>query len=366
MKELFVGLMSGTSADGIDAALVAFEDNKATLIGALSQPFSKALQTAIHTLADSATCSLEQLGALDAQLGLAFADCALALLKQQQIPTHQVTAIGSHGQTVRHRPPTSNTSGFTLQIGDANLIAETTGITTVADFRRRDMAAGGQGAPLAPAFHHWALKSQQSNRVVVNIGGMSNLTWLPSEGAPNGYDLGPGNVLMDCWIQQHQGKAFDANGDWAATGKPHAELLGTLLEHPFLSQAAPKSTGREAFNLSWLNTRLANLSEISPTDVQATLCEFTAQVISDACIALPSQELYICGGGSKNQALMRAIKRLLPDWLVESSNTAGIDAQWMEAMAFAWLARETLARRPGNLCSVTGAKRPAILGAVYY
>ncbi|MDN3638387.1 anhydro-N-acetylmuramic acid kinase [Simiduia curdlanivorans] len=366
MRELFVGLMSGTSADGIDAALVTFENNKATLIGALNQPFSRALQTGIHNLADSATCSLEQLGALDAQLGLAFADCALALLKQHEIPAHQVSAIGSHGQTVRHRPPSIDTNGFTLQIGDANLIAEKTGITTVADFRRRDMAAGGQGAPLAPAFHHWALQSERCNRVVVNIGGMSNLTWLPSTGSPNGYDLGPGNVLMDSWIQEHQAKPFDTDGSWAASGTLHLGLLTELLQHPFLSQAAPKSTGREAFNLTWLKRKLDTLPSVSQADVQATLCEFTARVISDACMALPGQELYICGGGSKNDTLMHAIKRQLPSWQVETSNTAGIDAQWMEAMAFAWLARETLARRPGNLCSVTGAKRPAILGAVYY
>ena len=366
MRELFVGLMSGTSADGIDAALVEFQDNQISLIGGRSQAFSKDLQTSIHTLADSTSCSLEQLGSLDAQLGHAFAECVLAILKEHKIAAHQIAAIGCHGQTVRHRPPVNSQTGFTLQIGDGNIIAERTGITTVNDFRRRDMAAGGQGAPLAPGFHQWALKSANSNRAVVNIGGMSNLTWLPTNGSASGYDLGPGNVLMDAWIQTHQSQPFDQDGCWAASGVASHELLDELLRHPFLNMPAPKSTGREAFNLSWLQDVLKRYPNQVAADVQATLCEFTARVISDACKALDCNELYICGGGSKNNHLMATLSRLLPQWLIQTTDAIGVDSQWMEAMAFAWLARETLARRPSNLCSVTGAKHPVILGAVYY
>lgn len=366
MTAYYVGLMSGTSADGIDAAVVAMGPAHCQLIGSHSQSFTTEMQARIHALADGNQCTLEQLCELDIALGEAFALAAQRAIDNAGLQPHQITAIGSHGQTVRHRPQSADNAGLSLQIGDPNTIAERTGITTVADFRRRDIAAGGQGAPLAPGFHAWALGAAEGARALVNIGGISNLTWLPKTGPATGYDLGPGNVLMDAWAQRHLGQAYDSQGQWAAGGQVDQPLLQTLLAHPFLGAPAPKSTGRESFNIHWLDSVIATAApNARPQDVQRTLCEFTAAAISAACQSLDGQRLYVCGGGANNHFLMSRLAARLPQWQVASSAELGIDPQWVEAMAFAWLAHQRLSGAAGNLCGVTGAKHPVPLGAVY-
>lgn len=367
MTAYFVGLMSGTSADGIDAAVVAFDSAHCQLIGSHSQSFTGEMQARIHGLADGQQCTLEQLCELDIALGEAFAKCALRAIENSGLQPHQIAAIGSHGQTVRHRPQSATQTGLSLQIGDPNTIAERTGITTVADFRRRDIAAGGQGAPLAPGFHAWAMGAVAGDaRALVNIGGISNLTWLPQSDTAIGYDLGPGNVLMDAWTQRHLGQAYDAQGQWAASGQLDPTLLQALLAHPFFSAPAPKSTGRELFNIRWLDSVIAAAApDARPQDVQRTLCELTAIAISSACETLDAQHLYVCGGGAHNPFLMNRLSARLPGWQVASTSALGIDPQWVEAMAFAWLAHQRLAGAAGNLCSVTGAQHPTPLGAIY-
>jgi anhydro-N-acetylmuramic acid kinase len=307
------------------------------------------------------------MGALDAELGKAFADCCQQLLINAYLTPQDIIAIGSHGQTIRHRPPGSPQGNFTLQIGDPNLIAELTGITTVADFRRRDMAAGGQGAPLVPAFHHAMFQSADKDRAIVNIGGMANITWLPQTRLTCGFDTGPGNVLMDHWIQQHLGKPYDKDGSWAATGRVLPDLLGHLLAETFFKLPPPKSTGRELFNYHWLDEKLAAISNIfRPEDVQASLLELTAVSISQSIAQLSDRpkEIIICGGGAYNTGLMKRLE-ILSGNPVFNSAQLGVDPQWVEAMAFAWLAYQTINHRTGNLCAVTGAKRDVILGGIY-
>lgn len=362
----YIGLMSGTSADAIDAVLVAF-DGHPHLIAHYSEPLSDNLREQIHALALPSDNEIDRVGALDISLAQHFARISLTLLRHAKVHPEQVMAIGSHGQTIRHRSPGSPQGCFTLQIGDPNTIAELTGITTVADFRRRDMAAGGQGAPLVPAFHRAIFHSTEEHRVIVNIGGMANITWLPKQGATLGFDTGPGNVLMDGWILAHQGKSYDESGTWAASGTINQELLDKLLQHPFFAQAAPKSTGREAFNRQWLEDALQGIA-LDAADVQATLLELTAITISDAIHSLGSdpKAVFVCGGGAYNTQLMRRLQALLAGDKVESTASLGIHPQWIEAMAFAWLARQTMNRQSGNLKEVTGAQREVILGGVYY
>lgn len=365
-SNLYIGLMSGTSADAIDAVLVEF-GAQPRLIAKYSEPLSNAIRQQIHALALPAANEIDRMGALDADLARLFANTSLKLLDQANILPDQVIAIGSHGQTIRHRPPGSPEGCFTLQIGDPNTIAELTGITTVADFRRRDMAAGGQGAPLVPAFHRAIFQTPEQHRVIVNIGGMANLTWLPKLGLTLGFDTGPGNALMDEWTLLHAGKRYDESGAWAATGKINQELLNRLLQHSFFALAAPKSTGREAFNRQWLDQALAGIN-IPANDVQATLLELTAITISDAITALSTESkvVFVCGGGAYNSHLMRRLQALLPKDKLETTATLGVDPQWVEAIAFAWLAQQTMNRQPGNLKEVTGANREVILGGVYY
>lgn len=362
--DLFIGLMSGTSADGIDAVLVRLEGRRPELLGYHHAPFNADLRQGIHNLADSDQCSLDQLGELDTRLGEAFGQAALTLLSNAGIGAQRVGAIGSHGQTVRHRPPGHADRPFSLQIGDPNRIAELTGITTVADFRRRDLAAGGQGAPLVPAFHAWAWQSPGLNQAIVNVGGMSNITLLPARGDASGFDLGPGNVLMDAWIAHCRQMDCDRDGRWAASGQVAPALLSRLLSHPFLRQQGPKSTGREAFNLHWLRQQLADFAALAPEDVQASLCEFSARVIADA-VPGDTARLLVCGGGAYNGELMRRLRGRLPACQVDTTQAEGVEPQRVEACAFAWLARETLAGRPGNLPGVTGAAGFRVLGAIY-
>jgi anhydro-N-acetylmuramic acid kinase len=363
--ELYIGLMSGTSMDGIDAALVRLEDDRIELADSLHHPWPEALIADIRAMAAGGSTSLDRLGRLDAAVGEAFAAAALNLLQQNSLAANEVSAIGSHGQTLCHGP--LGPHPYSLQIGDPNRIAEQTGITTVADFRRRDIAAGGQGAPLVPAFHRAFLHSAEENRVVLNIGGIANITLLPAaeNSAVTGYDTGPGNCLMDRWIGRHRQQHYDAGGAWAAEGQLQPELLWRLLEDPYFSQPPPKSTGTEYFTLDWLLQRLP--ADISPVDVQATLAGLTARSIADAIRdSQPDTErLLICGGGIHNQRLMLLLDIELPGITVESTAQHGMDPDWVEAMAFAWLARQTLKKKPGNLPTVTGAGHSRVLGGIY-
>jgi anhydro-N-acetylmuramic acid kinase len=369
MTDFYIGLMSGTSVDGIDAALVDFSQAPPTVMATHYIPYSPALREQILSLCKTGENEIQRLGELDIILGREFARAVNGMLQQQSISAQDVKAIGSHGQTVRHYP--FQPYGFTLQIGDPNTIAAETGITTVADFRRKDVALGGQGAPLVPAFHRQILASNVMNRAIVNIGGIANITLLPKNNPSpvTGFDTGPGNTLMDGWIYDQQQESHDKNGAWASQGVIRPELLNILLADPYFKLAAPKSTGREYFNQTWLQRQLAKYGQpINPVDVQATLAELTARSIIDITKAsLPPGEILICGGGTHNAFLMSRLRELAqPEFTVDSTSKYNLDPDWMEAMAFAWLARQTLNRQPGNLPSVTGAKLSAVLGGVYY
>lgn len=357
--------MSGTSADGIDAALVQFQQQQFALLAHHHQPFSAQERSRIHRLADASHWPATEFGETDITLGHAFADACRALLAKAGRAPADICAIGSHGQTIRHQPPGAGATPFTLQIGDPNTIAELTGIDTIADFRRRDMAAGGQGAPLAPGFHHWAWGKAQQSLAVVNLGGISNVTWIGTSGEAQGFDCGPANTLMDAWCQRHLDQAFDRNGDWAASGKPCKALLDTLTSHPFLQLTGPRSTGREAFNLDWLDRQLKGHPQIAAADVQATLCEFSALCIARSLHEKAASHLYCCGGGAYNQQLLRSLQAALPDWQVSNTAALGLPPEWVEATAFAWLAYQFNRGHTGNLPAVTGAQGQRRLGALY-
>ena len=361
---LFIGLMSGTSVDGIDAALVRLSPLPCLLL-ARTFPMPALLAAQVLELSQSKTpVALDAIGELDTRLGTAMAGAVNALLEAGEFSPSAITAIGSHGQTLRHRP--FGDAPFTMQLGDGNVIAELTGITTVADFRRRDVAAGGQGAPLVPAFHAATLHSETENRAVLNIGGIANLTLLPAVGAVRGFDTGPGNGLMDAWCLRHLGERFDRAGAFAASGTSSPELLERLMSEPWLALPPPKSTGRDHFHAQWLDQKLAGLT-LAPADVQATLNRFTAQTVASALRAqLPGcARLLVCGGGVHNPPLLTSLATALPEMAIESTGNHGLDPDFVEAMAFAWLARETLANRPGNLPAVTGARGSRVLGCIY-
>lgn len=365
MPELFIGLMSGTSVDAIDAALVAFESGVPRLRATTRRRFETTLQGDLQAILDAGRCDLRQLAVLDAQVGDAFAEAALELLRGAGVPAEAVRAIGSHGQTLFHHPrePGANS----LQIGDPNRIAERTGITTVADLRRRDMAAGGQGAPLVPGFHHAVFGGGDRPRVVVNIGGIANLTVLPTGGAPvTGFDCGPGNTLMDAWAREHLAAPMDTDGRWAASAAPDPALLDRLLSDPYFALPAPKSTGREHFHRGWLEQR-GRPGDLEPARVQATLCELTAITIADAIQdhAPDTAEVLVCGGGAYNPFLMQRLAARLGGISVQSTAVASWEPEWVEAAAFAWLAHQTLQGAAGNVPSVTGARHPVVLGAIY-
>lgn len=370
--ELYIGLMSGTSADAIDAVLVDFGQPPLKLLAHHSVPLDPDTRAAVHNLAHPGANEIDRMGALDRQLGRAFADAALELLSLAGLDPAEVSAIGSHGQTLRHRPPegTDPANGFTLQVADPNLIAHLTGITTVADFRRRDMAAGGQGAPLVPALHQTLFHSPKADRAIVNVGGVANLTWLPARGAVLGFDTGPGNNLMDAWIQRSLGKPYDEGGQWAAQGQIQGALLKRLLEHPYFRLPPPKSTGPESFHLGWLNECLDALpGPVGAEDVQATLLMLTAQGIAASIDGLSVEgrhrEVFLCGGGAHNRRLIEALTALMPDCVITDTGALGLSPDWVEAVAFAWLARQNLKGLSGNLPSVTGADSSQVLGAVY-
>ncbi len=360
----FIGLMSGTSVDGVDAVLCDIQDNSIKLIESLCFPIAEPLQNKIHAIANSEYQQdpIEMMGHLDVEIGDLLAQAVAALLDKASIAPSEITAIGSHGQTIRHIP--NHAQAFTLQIGDPNIIAAQTGIDVVADFRRRDMAFGGQGAPLVPAFHQSVFKSAASNRVIVNLGGIANITLLANNIDVIGYDTGPANTLMDQWIKLHKNQAFDPSGDWAKSGQLDGHLLEAMLADPYFSQAAPKSTGREYFNLDWLNQ--FDLHSTKAVDIQRTLLELTAQTLSDSIDNhIDSGEIYLCGGGAHNEFLVERIKTLIPSFTVQSTYQLGVDPDWVEAMAFAWLAERTINRKAGNLATVTGASQNTVLGAIY-
>jgi len=360
----YIGLMSGTSMDGIDAVLARFEGQKTEILATHSHPIPSAIRQQLYQLSQNQGAP-DQLGQADALVGDLFADAALKLVERAGISPTEVAAIGSHGQTVRHQP--SGASRFTLQLGDPNRIAERTGITTVADFRRRDMAAGGEGAPLAPAFHYAMFAHETQNRCVLNLGGIANITWLPAGCDPDrviGFDTGPANGLMDIWVEECLGQTLDTDGRWAESGIIHTELLDALMEEPYLRLPYPKSTGKELFNLAWLRNKLMSFPGAADNAIQRTLLELTVKSI---CLQLPSKDMtvYACGGGTRNAALMRALGQALEGVRVTTTAEMGVDPQWVEGAAFAWLARQTLHGMAGNLSSVTGAQGPRVLGAVW-
>ncbi len=362
---LFLGLISGTSADGIDAALVRFESpTHAELILGRTYAYPDALRTCVLALAkSSASIALDDYGHLDVEIGACFASAALALLREAGVEPTAITAIGSHGQTICHRP--TGMFPFTLQIGDPSVIAERTGVTTIADFRRADIAAGGQGAPLLPALHAAVMSDPLIPRAILNLGGIANLTMLSPGREVLGFDTGPANCLLDAWAARHLGVARDEGGAWARQGRVDADLLARWLTDPYFVAAPPKSTGREVFNLGWLDARLP--VTVAPIDVQATLLALSSRSIADALRShgADTREVFGCGGGVHNAALMDALRVELPDMRVDTTAALGLDPDFVEAAGFAWLARARLANEPGNLPSVTGARGPRVLGAIY-
>jgi anhydro-N-acetylmuramic acid kinase len=366
-NELFIGLMSGTSLDAIDVALVRFTDKPARtaeLIATHEHPFPAKIRSELQALIESPQAiDLDQLGLLDRKLGLLYAQAVDALLQESATDAKSIAAIGNHGQTIRHRPDAS--PPFTMQIGDAATIANTSGITTIADFRSADIALGGQGAPLAPAFHQWAFAKNECTGFAVNIGGLANITVM-RPGAPLiGFDTGPGNTLLDAWCRAHQDKAYDEDGHWAASGQVNADLLKTLLADPYFSRPAPKSTGREYFNEHWLTNMLGKTVTTDSADVQATLAELTAQTIAVAIKKYAdSGDIWLCGGGALNSDLITRIKAHLPLFEVATTATLGIPPAWVEAVAFAWLARERLMLSAAGIPSVTGASASGMLGSI--
>ena len=368
--ERYIGLMSGTSMDGIDAVLINYTDNKINLEASHSLKYPDDLKTRLETLiANPHTVDLDELGQLDVLVANSFAQATNELLQHEKLEPSAINAIGSHGQTIRHGA--DKKIAFTQQIGDPNVIAAETNITTIADFRRKDVALGGQGAPLVPAFHQAVFADTIADRAVINIGGISNFTLLQKTGEINGHDCGPGNTLMDLWAQQHIGMPFDHSGAWAGMGEVELNLLLQFLTDDYFKKAPPKSTGREFFNIDWLNTYLCNFTEIDPVDVQATLCELTAQSIARDINKeihnknLELEKIFICGGGAYNKTLIARLSALIPSE-VALTNELGIAVDWVEAMAFAWMAQQTLKQLSTNEPSVTGAKRKAILGGIYY
>lgn len=360
----YIGVMSGTSLDGVDVVLAAIDDTMVAQQASLTFPIPLPLKEGILGICQGQELTLSQLGRLDTQLGKLFADAVLALMDREQLIADDIVAIGCHGQTVWHEP--TGVAPHTMQIGDNNQIAARTGVTVVGDFRRRDMALGGQGAPLVPAFHHALLAHPVERRMVLNIGGIANLSLLIPGQPVRGFDTGPGNMLLDAWIWRHQGKPYDDNAQWASEGKVILPLLQSMLSDPYFAEPAPKSTGREYFNAGWLERHLVHYPGLAACDVQATLVELTAITISEQVLLSGGCErLLVCGGGSRNPLLMARLASQLPGIEVAPTDDAGISGDDMEALAFAWLAWRTLAGLPGNLPSVTGAAAPTVLGAIF-
>lgn len=358
----YLGVMSGTSLDGLDVALID-QGERTRLLASHYIPMPDSLRQELLSLCAPGEDELARAALAERRWVELAASGIDVLLREKGLVATDIRAIGSHGQTVRHEPA----RGFTIQIGNCALLAELTGITVVGDFRRRDVAAGGQGAPLVPAFHEALFDDRNGNRAVLNIGGFSNLSLIEPDQAVRGFDCGPGNVLMDAWIHLNLGQGYDRDGAWAASGQVQPSLLDTLLEDDFFSTRGPKSTGRELFNLNWLQAHLAKLPTLKPEDVQATLLELSARSMVDALKTAQAEtlELLVCGGGAHNGTLMRRLAELLPGTQVSTTDSRGVPADWVEAMAFAWLAHCCLEGIPANRPSVTGAKGLRILGAIH-
>lgn len=359
---LYIGVMSGTSLDGLDIALIE-QGSAIRLIATHYIPMPETLRAALLSLCASGPDEIARSAIAQQQWVTLAAQGIRVLLDQHNLTPQDIRAIGSHGQTIRHEPA----RGFTVQIGNPALLTELTEITVVSDFRSRDVAAGGQGAPLVPAFHEALFGERTGNRAVLNVGGFSNLSLIETDKPVAGFDCGPGNVLLDAWIHQQRGDHFDRDGQWAATGKVEPQLLKTLLSDPFFLTKGPKSTGREVFNLQWLEHHLKQLPAFAPQDVQATLLELTAQTIVESLQNAQTQTetLLVCGGGAHNGTLMKRLAALLPSTQVSTTATYGVDPDWVEAMAFAWLAHCCLEGIAANRPSVTGARGLRILGAIY-
>lgn len=370
--QFFIGIMSGTSLDGVDVGLCDLKDDQCQVIATQFLAYPQALKTQLLQLHTAADNELEATALTANKLALLYAEAVNALLTKQNLQANQVTAIGCHGQTIRHRPEL----GFTLQIGNAALLAELSNITVVSDFRSRDIAAGGQGAPLVPAFHKAVFGSKQSNRALINIGGIANITYLAKNSADLssdkvlGFDSGPGNMLLDAWIKQHLDKDFDANGAWAASGEIIQPLLLKMLTEPYFALQAPKSTGRDLFNDAWLMQHLEN-TDYRPQDVAHTLVALTAHTIHDALTQYCGDvdAVYLCGGGAHNTLLIQHLRTMLgnaqPSAILATTAELGVGVDWVEAAAFAWLAKQTIDHKPSNLPAVTGAKGLRVLGAIY-
>jgi anhydro-N-acetylmuramic acid kinase len=368
--ELYIGVMSGTSLDGIDIVITDISDDKVQLIASKTYPFRDNTKLSLQKIIHDPVCSLKDLGSCDVALGEDIASGINQLLKESKINSRDIIAIGNHGQTLYHQP--NEPHKFSMQIGNPSLIVERTNITTVADFRQRDMALAGQGAPLVPAFHKVLFQDESINRVILNIGGISNITVLPSEQSPSkifGFDTGPGNTLLDMWCQTHTQQSFDKNGQWAKQGNVNNQLLEQLLKDSYFSQPIPKSTGREYFNLSWLNRQIANLNQsLTPVDIQATLAQLTVEsIVNDINkFAIDVEEVYVCGGGAYNTDLIQRLKLALNPVKVISTNALGVAPEWVEAIAFAWLAKQAIHKNLVMLSDVTGAHRDTLLGGIYY
>jgi len=365
-KETYVGLMSGTSLDGVDVAIVDFGEFPPRMPYCQTTPYPRSTRNALKTLCQSQSTSLDALYRLDAELGELYAATVNEALARASLDQRDIRAIGCHGQTIAHSPDT--TPGYTAQIGDPNRLATLCGITTVADFRRKDIALGGQAAPLAPAYHQFLFRSPDENRAVINIGGIANITHLPAdpEAPVLGFDTGPGNTLLDHWNEKHQSTRFDDAGEWGRSGKILDDLLQAMISsESYFRAKAPKSTGTQHFSPDWLNRFLAQ--DHAAGDVQATLVELTAVTIAAAIADLPSlpSNCFVCGGGAHNRYLLERLQRHLPDCAVQTTDALGMSPDYIEAAAFAWLARERINLRDGNIPAVTHARHPTVLGGVY-
>lgn len=362
--------MSGTSVDAIDAALVHCGADSIDILATHEHSIPESIREEVAAISAPGANEIDRMGVLDRQLGQLFADAVIELLAASNTQHSEVCAIGSHGQTIRHRPPSAGSSSaqsFTLQIGDPATLTEQTGILTVADFRRRDVAAGGEGAPLAPAFHAAVMAKSGVNRAIVNIGGIANISVLHGLELAEGFDTGPGNTLLDHWTQRHHGKPYDDDGQWAAGGQVNPDLLAKLLDHPYFERTGARSTGKEMFNLQWLDAQLKGCDELNAADVQATLAQLTATSIAGtvANSALTIDEVYVCGGGAHNKDLMNRLTTEIPGAKTTSTQAIGMHPDWVEAAAFAWLASRCLENLSGNAPLVTGASGPRVLGAIY-
>lgn len=367
MKHYYIGLMSGTSMDGVDAALVLMEDDQFSLEDFICIDYPIALRATLKQLCIPGDNEIDQLGQADIDVAQCFALAVNQLLEKNHLKPNQIIAIGSHGQTIRHRPDYE--SPFSLQIGDPHTLAIQTGIDVIADFRRKDIALGGQGAPLVPAFHYGVFASNQHARAIINIGGISNVTLLPNASSDlvTGFDIGPGNGLMDAWIKKHLNKPYDAQGAWASMGQPIPSLLNHWLDDPFFSKKGPKSSGPEYFNLDWIESGLSHLNlQVPAQDVQATLLALTVETIARTIENHPDiSQCYVCGGGAYNTALMTHLTLRLKTTFITTTDALHLSPESVEAACFAWLAHAFLTKQEGNLPSVTGASRRAVLGAMY-